>query len=133
MLSNLDTVKAFAAFMKENNTSAAFDLIDDNAVWHSDEIGAPWSGIHVGKENIIKHFAAIRQETESFKKIVENYLEKDDMVIEICSLHCVFKKTKKPFDTRCVCIYMLKNGKIISYEVLENSLKLYQSYFPEDA
>ena len=95
MFTNVDIVKAFSAFMKENNTSAAFELIDDNAVWHSDEIGAPWSGIHIGKENIAKHFAAIRKETESFKKVVEDYLEKDDTVIEIFSLQCIFKKTKK--------------------------------------
>jgi len=31
-------------------------MIADDAVWHSDEIGAPWSGIHCGKENIKKHF-----------------------------------------------------------------------------
>ncbi len=128
----IELVKAFQQSMAEGDRDSAFKLIDDNAMWHSDEIGAPWSGIHHGIEQVKLHFNSITGTTKNFKRVIAEMIEAGDKVIELGSLSCILNKTNKPFATEYVCIYTVINAKIVSYRIFEDSLKLYRAYFPSD-
>jgi len=126
-MQGIELVKKFQQQLSQDS-KAAFDLIAQDAVWHSDSIGAPWSGTHRGKENVIKHFASIKGTTTHFKRHIDDFIEKGNLVIELGSLSCILNKTNKPFQTEYVCLYRFENGKILSYKIFEDSLKLYQAY-----
>jgi ketosteroid isomerase-like protein/mannose-6-phosphate isomerase-like protein (cupin superfamily) len=125
-------IKKFQQLLNSNDKQSAFQLVAPDAVWHSDEIEAPWSGVHRGKAAIIRHFRAISGTTENFSRNVEQFIENDDSVVEIGSLKCVFKKNKQPFATDYVCIYKVRNNQIYYYRIFEDSLKLRWAYFPEN-
>jgi ketosteroid isomerase-like protein len=125
----VELVKAFQQCMGEGDRESAFALIDDNAVWHSDEIGAPWSGIHNGIEQVKLHFNNISGTTKNFQRNIGDMIEAGDRVIELGSLSCTLNKTNKLFVTEYVCLYTVINAKITSYRIFEDSLKLYRAYF----
>ena len=128
-MTNIDRVKLFYTLRTDGEKQAALDMIAADAVWHSDEIGAPWSGVHRGKEAINEHFEAISGTTEKFRRYDQKFIEQGEWVIELGSLSCILNKTKKPFDTEYVCLYTIEGGKITSYRIFEDSLKLYRAYF----
>lgn len=126
---NISTIKKFQHHITQQDKSDAYHLVADNAVWHSDEIEAPWSGIHKGIEAIKKHFSNISGTTKDFKRHNQEFIEKNDLVIEIGSLSCILNKTGKPFATEYVCLWKVQDGKIQSYRIFEDSLKLYRAYY----
>ena len=132
MKTNIEIIQNFQEGIAKSNFEDAFNLISDNALWHSDEIGAPWSGIHKGKAEILKHFDAIKGTTKNFKRHHQQFIGQGDLVIEIGSLSCTLVKTGKPFDTDYICLYEIVGGRIASYRIFENSLKLYNAYFGEN-
>lgn len=127
---NLTVVRNFLQHQKNAQFDQALALIDDSAIWHSDSINAPWSGTHKGKQAIIKHFANIRTSVSSFKKTRFDLVasESTHFVYEYVYLECTFQNNNEHFATHLVSIYEVKNGKIISYRVLEDSNTLYQTY-----
>ena len=127
--SNIEIIQQFQNLISNEDKSAAYQLIADDALWHSDEIGAPWSGIHQGKQAIKQHFSNISGITKDFKRFKQEFIEKDSLVIEIGSLSCILNKTEKPFATEYVCLWRLQDGKIQSYRIFEDSLKLYKAYY----
>ena len=126
---NINIIKHFQNLLKNEDKSEAYHLIAENAVWHSDEIEAPWSGIHKGIEAIKKHFSNISGTTKDFKRFSQEFIEKNDLVVEIGSLSCILNKTQKPFATEYVCLWRIRHGKIQSYRIFEDSLKLYKAYY----
>ncbi len=128
---NLDLIKKFQNHMACGEHDQAFDLIADDAVWHSDEIGAPWSGIHKGIDVIKRHFQNISGTTQEFKRHTEQFIEGGGLVIELGGLSCILNKTGLPFKTDYVCLYGLEGNKISSYRIFEDSLRLYNAYFPK--
>ncbi len=128
---NVDLIKKFQQLLASGKPDEALQLIDKNAVWHSDEVGAPWSGVHQGIEAITKHFGAISGTTQQFKRSDQSFVTKDDLVIELGSLSCILNKTNNPFATEYVCLYTAIDGRIMSYRIFEDSLKLYKAYFNE--
>ena len=56
MSKNIDTVQRFQQLMAKGDPLSSLAMIADDATWHSDEIGAPWSGIHKGIAEIKAHF-----------------------------------------------------------------------------
>ena len=130
-MTRVGVVKDFQQHMSSGEKDQAFNMIADDAIWHSDEIDAPWSGVHQSKENIIKHFANIAGTTLEFSRHTDEFIEHNDLVIEIGSLRCILKKTNKPFDTQYVCLYRVSDNKITYYRIFEDSLKLFRAYYPE--
>ena len=108
---NVELVKQFQNLMLEKKQEEAFALIDADATWHSDEIGAPWSGIHKGIAAIRNHFANIAGTTTDFTRNQSELIANKNMVIELGSLSCILNKTKQPFATEYVCIYKFKDEK----------------------
>jgi ketosteroid isomerase-like protein/mannose-6-phosphate isomerase-like protein (cupin superfamily) len=131
MAANIDIIKTFQHNMEHGQQEQAFKMITDNAIWHSDEIGAPWSGIHKGIEAIKSHFQNITGTTKNFKRKIKEFIEHGDLVIELGSLSCILNKTNLPFETEYVCLYRLSENKISSYRIFEDSLHLYNAYFPK--
>ena len=129
---NIELVKKFQNLMQQKKQEEAFQLIDSDATWHSDEIGAPWSGIHKGIKEIKKHFANITGTTTDFTRNTCELFAYKNMVIEFGSLSCILNKTKQPFATEYVCIYKVKDDKISYYRIFEDSLKLYRAYFNDE-
>jgi ketosteroid isomerase-like protein/mannose-6-phosphate isomerase-like protein (cupin superfamily) len=126
---NINLVKLFQDLMSQKKKEAAFELIDKNAIWHSDEIGAPWSGVHHGLDDIKLHFQNISGTTKNFQRTINELIEHNNSVIEIGELSCILNKTDQPFETEYVCIYKVVDAKITSYRIFEDSLKLYRAYF----
>ena len=122
-------VQSFQQLMSTKQLDAALQLVDTKAVWHSDEIGAPWSGIHHGMAAIREHFNNISGTTTNFERSILEIFSHKNLVIEIGSLSCTPDKTGQPFATEYVCLYGIENNKIISYRIFEDSLKLYRAYF----
>jgi len=131
-MKGIELVKKFQLLTSQNKQQEAFELIAQDAVWHSDNIGAPWSGTHYGKENIVKHFSSIKGTTTRFMRKTNQFIEQGDLVVELGSLSCILTKTGKPFDTEYICLYRYKDGKITSYTIFEDSLKLYRAYYGND-
>lgn len=127
----IDIIIEFQHLMGEGNFDAAFQLIDSEAIWHSDEIGAPWSGVHHGIDKIKQHFQNISGTTKNFKRETKEFIEHGDLVIELGGLSCILNKTGLPFETEYVCLYQVINNKISSYRIFEDSLYLYNAYFPK--
>ncbi len=125
----ITVVEEFQHLMHKKNLTSAFALIDENATWHSDEIGAPWSGVHHGITQIKEHFKNISGTTTDFERTINEIFEYKNMVFEIGALSCVLNKTGQPFETDYICQYIIRNEKIISYRIFEDSLKLYKAYF----
>lgn len=129
--SKIDIVTKFQQLMSDGDTASAFQLIDDTATWHSDEIGAPWSGVHHGIDEIKQHFQNISGTTKNFQREIKELIEHGDLVIELGGLTCILNKTGQPFATEYVCLYGVRDHKIISYRIFEDSLKLYRAYFSD--
>jgi ketosteroid isomerase-like protein len=126
---NIKIIQDFQNLISNEDQSNAYRLIADDALWHSDEIDAPWSGVHKGIEEIKKHFSAISGTTKNFKRFDQNFIEDKGLVIEIGSLSCLLNKTGQPFSTDYVCLWQVLDGKIMSYRIFEDSLKLYKAYY----
>jgi hypothetical protein len=131
MPTNIDIIKKFQSHMGDGEQAQAFKMISDNAIWHSDEIGAPWSGIHKGIDAIKLHFQNISGTTKNFKRHTKEFIEHGNLVIELGSLSCILNKTDLPFETEYVCLYEIAGDKISSYRIFEDSLHLYNAYFPK--
>lgn len=121
-MKNLELIESFQSLMAEGKQEEAFDLIAKDALWHSDEIGAPWSGIHQGIDAIKAHFGNISGTTKDFARQTHQWIEQGELLIEIGSLSCVLNKTGEPFATEYVCLYTVKSDKIQSYRIFEDSL-----------
>lgn len=129
-IQKISVVKHFQQLMQNKNNEEAYKLITKDAVWHSDEIGAPWSGMHRGINAIKEHFANISGTTQDFRRQTHEFIEHGNMVIEIGELSCILNKTGRPFQTDYICLYTVDdNQQISSYRIYEDSLKLYQAYF----
>jgi ketosteroid isomerase-like protein len=126
-------ITQFRQLMAEGKREAAFDMLTDDAYWHVDEIGAPWSGVFHGKDQIIAHFSRIDGTTSGFSRKIDQLFEEGDTVIEIGSLDCVLVKTGEPFHTEYVSVYKTRNGQLAYYRIYEDSLKLHRAYFKENA
>jgi ketosteroid isomerase-like protein len=126
-------IERFRKLMGEGQRDAAFTMLTDDAYWHVDEIGAPWSGVFHGREAIIQHFGKIDGTTRGFKRQIDRLFEDGDTVIEIGSLDCELVKTGEPFHTEYVSVYQTRDGKLSYYRIYEDSLKLYRAYFKEQA
>jgi ketosteroid isomerase-like protein len=122
------TIQQFRQLMTDGDQDAAFDMIAEDAYWHVDEIGAPWSGVFNGRKSIIEHFAKISGTTKDFKRHIDKIIEDEEYIIEIGSLSCVLVKTGEPFYTEYVSVYKVQAGKITYYRIYEDSLKLYLAY-----
>jgi len=129
MTTSISLVQTFQQHLAKNEFDEAFALVDADAVWHSDEIGAPWSGVHHGLDAIKEHFLAIRGTTREFTRTSHRWIADEDLVIELGSLSCFLNKTSQPFATEYVCLYTVRNNTIHSYRIFEDSLKLYRAYF----
>ncbi|WP_151193773.1 nuclear transport factor 2 family protein [Cysteiniphilum sp. JM-1] len=127
---NLTIVRNFLAHQKNAQADQALALIAEDALWHSDSIGAPWSGDFHGKAEIIRHFANIRQSVTSFSKTPMDIVASDNtsFVYEYGYLECTFKHNNEFFATYIISIYEIKDNQIISYRVLEDSNTLYHTY-----
>ena len=126
-------IQQFRQLMGSGQREAAFAMLTDDAYWHVDEIGAPWSGVFHGREAIIEHFSKIDGTTRGFKRQIDRLFEEGDTVIEIGSLDCELVKTGEPFHTEYVSVYQTRDGKLSYYRIYEDSLKLYRAYFKEQA
>ena len=132
MSTNIEIIKKYYDLIANGNNETALNMIADDATWHSDEIGAPWSGIHHGINAIKQHFAAISGTTTNFQRFKQQFIEHEDLVIELGGLSCILNKTQQPFSTEYICIYKIKNNKIASYRIFEDSLKLFKAYFHQE-
>ena len=131
MAKNIDVVKKFQNLMAQGDQAQAFKMITDDAIWHSDEIGAPWSGVHKGIEAIKSHFQNISGTTKNFKRNTKEFIAHGNLIIEIGGLSCILNKTNLPFETEYVCLYEVTGDQISSYRIFEDSLHLYNAYFPK--
>jgi len=127
---NINIVKEFLRHQSKGELELALKHISDNAVWHTDSIEAPWSGVHQGKPEIINHFKNIKASVLSFSKTTFDISGSDNhaLVYEYGLLKCQFAHNNQHFESHIVSIYEIKMDKIHSYRVLENSLALHDSY-----
>lgn len=127
---NLEIIENYLNLQQTGQSDKAIALIDDNAVWHSDNINGPWSGSHNGKNEIKKHFKKIRASVSAFRKTPIDLVasEKTNFVYEYSYLECTFQHNGRDFETHLLSIYEIKNNKIVSYRVLEDSNLLYKKY-----
>jgi len=72
---------------------------------------------------------AISGTTQDFKRYAQKFIEQGELVIELGSLSFILNKTKKPFNTDYICLYTIKDRKITSYRIFEDSLKLCRAYY----
>ncbi|AXA34602.1 nuclear transport factor 2 family protein [Francisella adeliensis] len=129
-IENLKTIKNFLKFQQTGQTDKAVEMIDDDAAWHSDNIGGSWSGSHYGINAIKRHFKNISSSVSAFKKTPFDLVasSESNFVYEYSYLECTFQHNSKDFETHLISIYEVKDNKIISYRVLEDSNTLYKKY-----
>jgi len=130
---NLKIIETFLQHQKSAQMQEVLAMIHDDAIWYSDNIDAPWSGQHRGKEEIQQHFIDVKKSVISFSKKQYDIVasQHTNYVYEYAFLECVFSHNNKYFSTDIVFIYEVLDRKIKSYRVLEDSNTLYKKYHLE--
>jgi ketosteroid isomerase-like protein len=125
-LTNLDIVKSiYEGKSSEENGKNLKCYITADALW-TEAAGFPYAGTYQGFDEIEKNvFARLGSEWNDYKFVVEDYLAADNKVFAYGTYSGTYsgtyKASGKSFTARAAHLWILKDGKIKSFEQFVDS------------
>ncbi|TPN82900.1 nuclear transport factor 2 family protein [Aquimarina algicola] len=126
---NIKLVKEYLSKLLSGNMEEAFELVADEAVWTiegSDNV--PTVGKRKGKEEIAVYFENFQNNFEPKEFNINHYFETEDIVFVIGDFTHLINKTQKLVRSDWMMEYKVKDEKITSYKILEDSYALYLAF-----
>ena len=121
-MTNLDIVKStYEGKTSEENGRNLKRYITSNTLW-TEAAGFPYAGTYKGFDDIEKNvFARLGGEWNDYKFVVEDYVAAGDKVFAYGTYSGIYKTTGKFFTARVAHLWILKDGKIKSFEQFVDS------------
>lgn len=122
-------VKDYFEKFLSGNKAKAFELLDDDVTWTvkgSDNV--PTVGLRKGKAEVDDFFEKFQQTFEPKEFNIDHYFGKGDLVFAIGNFTHLIKTSKELVSSDWLIEFGVKNGKITSYKILEDSYALYLAF-----
>lgn len=122
-------VKDYLSKLLAGNKEKAFELVAEEAIWTvegSDNV--PTVGKRNGKQEIDVYFENFQNNFEPKEFNIIHYFENEDTVFVIGNFTHLIKKTQKLVSSDWMMEYTIKEEKITSYKILEDSYALYLAF-----
>lgn len=114
---NLDTIQSIYAAFNRGDINAILDRVADDVSWrsHLDPV-IPWSGDFSGKSQVVGFFEAIAGATDIDLFEAQDWVTQADTVVSAGRFAGKSRTHAKPFDTRWIFVWKLRDGQVQSYE-----------------
>lgn len=128
----MDTIKIVKDYFKKflsGNKVEAFKLLDEDITWTvkgSDNV--PTVGIRKGKAEVDDFFEKFQQTFEPKEFSINHYFSEGDLVFAIGTFTHLIKDRQQLVSSDWLIEFEVKNGKITSYKILEDSYALYLAF-----
>ena len=121
-MTNLDIIKStYEGNTSEENGKNLAKHIAENIRW-TEAKGFPYAGTYIGLEEISKNvFSRLGNEWANYKFTVEDYVVDGDKVVAFGTYSGTYYATGKYFEARAAHVWILKDGKITSFEQFVDS------------
>ena len=121
-MNNLDIVKStYEGKTSEENGKNLKRYITSETLW-TEAAGFPYAGTYQGFDDIEKNvFARLGSEWINYKLVVEDYVAAGDKVFAYGTYSGTYKASGKTFTARVAHLWILKDGKIKSFEQFVDS------------
>ncbi|PXV66770.1 hypothetical protein CLV62_10430 [Dysgonomonas alginatilytica] len=128
-MSNEEIVKMYFGYFLKGDTAKALELLNDNAVWLvKGSQNVPTVGRRKGKDEIVDFFRKFTQNFEPKEFNIKHYFAKENLVIVIGDFTHFVKPTSKLVSSDWMIEFIVEEGKICSYRILEDSYALYLAF-----
>lgn len=127
MITNVDLIKNFYTFFKNQDKQRYLQLCDDDIEWTVME-NIPNGGTHVGKKAIFEeYFPNLFSNFAEFHAITEEFMDAGNVVIALGKYHVIAKKSMKKFESPFAHVYTIKNGKIVKFRQYTDTMKIQEA------
>lgn len=126
---NIKIVQDYLNKLLSGSKEEAFELVAEDAIWTvkgSDNV--PTVGKRQGKQEIEVYFENFQNNFEPKEFNINHYFDKEDTVFVIGDFTHLIKKTQKLVSSDWTMEFIVKNQKITSYKILEDSYALYLAF-----
>ena len=128
-MSELNAVQKFFMGLEEGNLEKALESVHEDAVFSAPgPDSVPIYNTFHGKEGVREFINILGEmfDTEAFE--IYDIIEKDGYVFALGLMKHGVKKTGKIFECEWVLVCKIKDGKIISYKMFEDTAALEKAY-----
>jgi len=121
-MTNLEIVKStYEGKTSEENGKNLEKYLAAGAAW-TEAAGFPYAGTYTGFESISKNvFSRLATEWFDYKFVPDGYVADGGKVVAYGTYSGIYKATGKPFKARVAHLWILRDGKIISFEQFVDS------------
>ncbi|WP_046157748.1 nuclear transport factor 2 family protein [Chromobacterium vaccinii] len=128
--SNLDIVRATYEGKSEDNGRNLLAALAPDAEW-TEAAGFPYAGTYVGPQAIVENvFQRLGSEWDGYRAAVDHYYVDGDNVVAQGFYHGAYRATGKSFTASFAHVYTLKDGKIVKFEQIVDSAKVWEAMHP---
>lgn len=114
---NIDQVQRMYDAFGRGDIAHIIDQLADDVAWKSNlDPVVPWSGNYSGKGNVQRFFDAIATGTEVSAFEPQEWVAEGDTVVTQGRFAGHSRTLGKPFDTRWIFVWKLRDGRVQSYE-----------------
>jgi uncharacterized protein len=111
---------------------AAVVTADIELLWNGDPSRLPWAGKHVGVPAVIAFFETLGREIEVLSVTPLYRLDAGDAVVVALEGCWRSRSTQREIQARACNVFRLKDGKISSYEVYNDSGRFVAALSPKE-
>ena len=127
--SKLDLVKDYFEKFLSGNKDEAFELLDENVKWTvKGSKDVPTVGQRKGKAEVDEFFDKFQQTFEPKQFNINHYFVKEELVFAIGELTHLIKDSQRLVSSDWMIEFRVKNNKITSYKILEDSYALHLAF-----
>ncbi|MCD4485775.1 nuclear transport factor 2 family protein [Chromobacterium vaccinii] len=128
--SNLDIVRATYEGKSEDNGRNLLAALAPDAEW-TEAAGFPYAGTYVGPQAIVENvFQRLGGEWDGYRAAVDHYYVDGDNVVAQGFYHGTYRATGKSFTASFAHVYTLKDGRIVKFEQIVDSAKVWEAMRP---
>ncbi|WP_437373642.1 nuclear transport factor 2 family protein [Maribacter litoralis] len=127
--SNIKIIKEYLNKLLSGNKEEAFELIAENAIWTvKGSVNVPTVGVRKGKKEIAVYFENFLNNFDPKEFNINHYFKEKEVVFVIGNFTHLINKTQKLVSSDWMMKFEIKNEKITSYKILEDSYALYIAF-----
>lgn len=126
---NIRIVKKYFENFLSGKKEEAFKLLDENVTWTvkgSDNV--PTVGFRKGKAEVDDFFEKFQYTFEAKEFNINHYFSDNDLVFAIGNFTHLIKESQQLVSSDWLIEFGVKNDKITSYKILEDSYALYLAF-----